>query len=71
MEQAKSCPTPAVMDLQLSSSSGPKLNNEKVYHNTVGALQYVTITRLEISYTVNKLSQFLHCPTDMYRKACK
>ncbi|RVW37259.1 hypothetical protein CK203_104628 [Vitis vinifera] len=29
MEQAKSCPTLAIMGLQLSSSTGPKLNNEK------------------------------------------
>ena len=71
MEQAKSCPTLAIMGLQLSRSTGPKLNNEKLYHNTVGALWYITITRLEVSYIVNKLSRFLHCPTDMYRKACK
>ena len=38
MEQAKSCPTQSIMRLQLSSSTGPKLNNEKLYHNTVGAL---------------------------------
>ncbi|RVW37262.1 hypothetical protein CK203_088137 [Vitis vinifera] len=66
MEQAKSCPTLAVMDLWLSSSTGPKLNNEKLYHNTVGTLQYVTITRLEISYihldSVSLASQILIGP---------
>ncbi|KAL6317462.1 hypothetical protein AAG906_030215 [Vitis piasezkii] len=38
------------MSLQLSSSSGQKLNNEKLYRGTVGALQYLRITRPEISY---------------------
>ena len=44
---------------------------EKLYRNIIGALQYLTITRPEISYIVNKLSQFLHCPTDMHWKACE
>ena len=47
------------------------MNNEKLYRNIIGALQYLTITRPEISYIVNKLSQFLHCPIDMHWKACK
>ena len=47
------------------------MNNEKLYRNIIGALQYLTITRPEISYIVNKLSQFLHCPTDMHWKACE
>lgn len=50
------------MSLQLSSSSGHKLNNEKLYRGTVGALQYLRITRPEISYIVNKLSQFYIVP---------
>ena len=47
------------------------MNNEKLHRNIIGALQYLTITRPEISYIVNKLSQFLHCPTDMQWKGCE
>ena len=61
-EQAKSCPTLAIMCLQLSSSSGPKLNNEKSYQNTVRALQYFTNTQVEISYIVIKLGFYIVPP---------
>lgn len=33
------------------------------YRSMVGALQYFTLTRPNISYIVNKLCQFLHCYT--------
>ena len=61
-EQAKSSPTLAIMCLQLFSSSGPKLNNEKSYQNTVRALQYLTNTQVEISYIVIKLSFYIVPP---------
>ncbi|KAL6330627.1 hypothetical protein AAG906_003237 [Vitis piasezkii] len=44
----------------------------KVYSkSSIGALQYVTITRPDISYMVSKLSQFLQSPTEILWKACK
>lgn len=36
------------------------LTNVTQYHKVIGALQYFTLTCLDISYTVNKLSQFIH-----------
>ena len=33
------------------------------YRSTVGALQYVTITRPDISFAVNKVCQFMQAPT--------
>ena len=32
----------------------------------VGALQYVTLTRPDISYAVNKVRQYLHAPTTVH-----
>ena len=32
----------------------------------VGALQYLTLTRPDISYAVNKVCQYLHAPTTMH-----
>jgi hypothetical protein len=33
------------------------------YRGIVGALPYLTLTRLDISFSVNKVCQFLHSPT--------
>jgi histone deacetylase 1/2 len=36
------------------------------YRSLVGALQYLTLTRPDISYAVNKVCQYLHAPTTVY-----
>lgn len=41
-----------------------------LYRRTIGALQYYTLTRPNISYSVNQLS-FLHCPTTAHFTATK
>jgi len=39
--------------------SGDHLPDAHLYRSVVGALQYVTITRPEISYAVNRVCQFM------------
>lgn len=56
---------------KLSKSDGLPLANPTVYRSTVGALQYLTLTRPDISFLVNKLSQFMQVPTDIHWAACK
>lgn len=41
------------------------------YKSIVGALQYLTLTRPNISYIVNKVYQFLHMPTTVHWSAVK
>lgn len=42
-----------------------------IYRRLVGALQYLTLTRPDISFAVNKVCQFLHAPTSLHWSAVK
>lgn len=67
----KPLPTPVCPGHQLSRYSGSPLSDPFQYRSTVGALQYLVLTRLEIAYAVSKVSQFLHAPTDHHWLAVK
>jgi len=41
------------------------------YRATVGSLQYLSVTRPDLSFAVNKLSQFMHKPTEKHWKLVK
>ncbi|KAJ0781817.1 putative RNA-directed DNA polymerase [Helianthus annuus] len=44
-------------------SQGDPYHDPTLYRSLVGALQYLTITRPDLSYAVNQVCQFLHAPT--------
>ncbi|XP_060971854.1 retrovirus-related Pol polyprotein from transposon RE1 isoform X2 [Cannabis sativa] len=67
----KPCSTPAAPRQTLSRSEGEPMDDPSLYRSTIGALQYLTLTRPDIAYIVSKLSQFLHCPTTTHWQACK
>ncbi|RVW17653.1 Retrovirus-related Pol polyprotein from transposon RE1 [Vitis vinifera] len=46
------------------SADGPLFSDPTLYRSLVGTLQYMTITRPDISHVVNSVSQFLHSPTE-------
>jgi histone deacetylase 1/2 len=48
---------------------GPKDSTR--YRSIVGAMQYLTLTRPDISFAVNKVCQFLHAPTTVYWSVVK
>ncbi|XP_060968597.1 uncharacterized mitochondrial protein AtMg00240-like [Cannabis sativa] len=54
--------TPIKANLKLSLDEKEKLADPTLYRKIIGKLQYLTITRPYISYSVNKLSQFLSTP---------
>ncbi|XP_071728318.1 uncharacterized mitochondrial protein AtMg00810-like [Rutidosis leptorrhynchoides] len=53
------------------TSDGPPYDDPTYYRSLVGALQYLTITRPDISYAVNQVSQFLQAPTLDHFQAVK
>ncbi|KAL5572309.1 hypothetical protein UlMin_021906 [Ulmus minor] len=71
MDEAKPLPTPMVSNLKLTTTDGDPITNGTEYRSIVGALQYITITRLEISYCVNRVCQFMQNPLDIHWKAVK
>jgi hypothetical protein len=62
MQDCKVMRTPLPTDKKLSLSDGDPLTSDDVtnYRSVVGALQYLTLTRPDISFSVNKVCQFLH-----------
>lgn len=55
MEKATACPTPMVTGRQFTVEGEP-MSNPTLYRQAIGALQYLTNTRPDIAFAVNKLS---------------
>jgi hypothetical protein len=68
---AKPYAAPCVSGGKLSSQSGAPLSDVSEYRSIVGALQYCTLTRPEIAYSVNQLCQHLHAPTTAHWTSAK
>ena len=63
MQDAKTVLTPIPTSPTLMLNSGSSLFDPTEYRQVVGSLQYLLITRPDIAFAVNKLSQYMHCPT--------
>jgi hypothetical protein len=65
MSNCKPINTPLSSVDKLGTTEGYLLGPEDStrYRSVVGAMQYLTLTRLDISFAVNKVCQFLHSPT--------
>ena len=71
LSEAKSMASPMTASHVLSITDNTILEDPTLYQSLVGALQYCTITRLYIDYTINKLCQFMHAPTSTHLQAIK
>jgi histone deacetylase 1/2 len=73
MEKSKAIDTPISTAEKLSLSDGMRLGpiDSTKYRSMVGALQYLTLTKLDISFAVNKVCQFLHAPTTVHWSVVK
>lgn len=73
MQDCKPVASPMSTTEKLSRNEGNILlaADATRYRSIVGALQYLTLTRPDIAFSVNKVCQFLHQPTDTHWTAVK
>ena len=63
MFEAKPISTQLSLTESLKLSDGSVPSDATQYRQVLGSLQYLSLTRPNISFAVNKLSQFMHRPT--------
>lgn len=71
MDGANPIATPLVPSASLSLNDGSTNCDATLYRKVVGSLQYLSLTRLDIAFTFNKLSQFMHKPTENHWTSVK
>ncbi|XP_026435519.1 uncharacterized protein LOC113333223 [Papaver somniferum] len=71
MMGCKPCKTPVAQGQRASICDGTNLSDVTFYISLVGGLQYLTLTRPDISFAVNYVSQLLHKPTDVHLQLAK
>lgn len=71
MLHSKPVSTPMASTPKLTTRSGSILSDPREYRQIVGSLQYLSLTRPDILYAVNRLSQFMHQPTTDHWLAVK
>ncbi|XP_029130523.1 uncharacterized protein LOC114916960 [Cajanus cajan] len=55
----------------MPTDSTENFDNPSLYRSVLGALQYATITRPDIAYSINKLCLFMHKPLEFHWKCVK
>ncbi|CAM8920824.1 unnamed protein product [Rhodiola kirilowii] len=73
MENCKATSTPLSLTSKLTRDAGHPLSDDDAfkYRSMVGGLQYLTLTRPDISFAVNKVCQYLSKPTNIHWEAVK
>ena len=71
MDGAKPVLTPLCSSETLKLDDGTPRVDPSPYRKLVGSLQYLAFTRPDISFAVNKLSQFMHDPSQTHWQALK
>ena len=59
---SKPANVPMKQSAKFSSSMGEDVPDSSLYRRLIGKLLYLTLTRLDICYSVHKLSQFMSSP---------
>ena len=71
MQNAKEVTTPLSTSESLKLCDGSPTIDSTQYRQVLGSLQYLALTRPDISFAVNKFSQYTHQPSAMHWSAVK
>jgi len=71
MDMTKDIHTPMSTSTPLLLTDGSAPADSTEYRRVIGALQYLGLTRPDIAFAVNRLSQFMHKPTACHWTAAK
>ena len=71
MQLAKPISSPMSTASPLSKFDGTSMSDPTLFRSTIGALHYLSLTRPDIAFVVNKVSQFSHAPRDVHWTAIK
>jgi hypothetical protein len=71
MSDCKPCSTPVDMQAKLSEATGDPVADPTDYRSLVGALQYLTFTKPDISYAVQQVCLHMHDPREPHLAALK
>ena len=66
MAEAQPISSPMASSCKLTKTGSDLFSDPTLYRSVVGALQYLTITRPEINYSMNKVCQFMANPLDSH-----
>lgn len=71
MDNCNPVATPADTKLKASTNDGKLLADATSFRSIAGALQYLTITRPDISYAVQQVCLHMHAPRDVHQTMLK
>ncbi|CAL1385136.1 unnamed protein product [Linum trigynum] len=71
MEDSQPSPTPLSSSASLCLNDGSPPVDATLYKQALGSLQYLLCTRPDIAFAVNKLSQFMHSPSQLHWQSVK
>ncbi|WVZ85083.1 LOW QUALITY PROTEIN: hypothetical protein U9M48_032040 [Paspalum notatum var. saurae] len=71
MTNCKPCATPVDTEGKQSEAEGPSVVDSTAYRSLASALQYLTLTRLDITYAVQQVCLHMHDPREPHLTAIK
>ncbi|XP_020702165.1 uncharacterized protein LOC110113807, partial [Dendrobium catenatum] len=66
LQNCNSIANPSFTKIPVSGSDDPPVFDALTYRKIIGSLQYLTLTRPDISYAMNTLSQHMHNPATIH-----